>query len=181
MRSRLETLWARVFDAMNLKWIYEPTIEFASTCSENYIPDFLLVDLGVLVEVKPTVSHLDELKDHPEVMRAARCCGSINMPLLAVGQSYVYWWIDADAVLLGFTFHPDLIGAGTGYLQLMPGTKRHVTFVIAGDWDGSRNVTEWECSFWRDHDIPMPNGPAFPDLWNHCVNANQWQPKRRIP
>jgi hypothetical protein len=46
-RSRLEAKWAAFFDFLGWRWEYEP-FDLA-----GWIPDFLLVDAGVLVEVKP--------------------------------------------------------------------------------------------------------------------------------
>jgi hypothetical protein len=52
-RSRLEARWAVFFDALGVKWDYEPEgFEFAD--GTRYLPDFWLPDHGVWVEVKPT-------------------------------------------------------------------------------------------------------------------------------
>ena len=51
MRSRLEARWAVVFDAMGLKWTYEPQGFLLST--GPYLPDFYFEDWGVYVEIKP--------------------------------------------------------------------------------------------------------------------------------
>lgn len=57
-RSRLEARWAVFFDALMIKWEYEP--EGYKTPDGNYLPDFLLPDAwvrssvqGVFFEVKP--------------------------------------------------------------------------------------------------------------------------------
>lgn len=175
MRSRLETLWARVFDALEIKWQYEPTLDFPEEYRAQWLPDFFLFEIGVLVECKPVLGPMSLLKEHGEVLRAARCAKSLRLPLLAVGQSYVNWE-DAGAALLGYTFCPDLIGPGTGYICIRPGTKRWANVMLAGDWDGSHAPFDWPISFWRDNDLF--DEPNFPDLWNHCYNANQWQPRR---
>jgi hypothetical protein len=52
MRSRLEARWAIFFDALNIKWVYEPEgFEFEGI---KYLPDFYLpaFDGGMFVEVK---------------------------------------------------------------------------------------------------------------------------------
>jgi hypothetical protein len=65
MRSRLEARWAVFFDAMGIKWTYEPQ-GFERTKAgtvHRYLPDFFLPDLGTWVEVKPTREALDESKE----------------------------------------------------------------------------------------------------------------------
>lgn len=52
-RSRLEARWAVFFDALGLRWEYEP--EGFATDAGPYLPDFFLPELngGTYVEVKP--------------------------------------------------------------------------------------------------------------------------------
>lgn len=53
-RSRLEARWAVFFDAIGIRYEYEPEgfeIEFAD-CTIRYLPDFYLPDHNVYVEVK---------------------------------------------------------------------------------------------------------------------------------
>lgn len=50
-RSRLEARWAVFFDAMGIKYEYEP--EGFDLPSGRYLPDFFLKDFGVYVEIKP--------------------------------------------------------------------------------------------------------------------------------
>lgn len=57
-RSRLEARWAALFDSYRIRWAYEP--EGFETPSGNYLPDFLLPDLGYYVEVKPGPLMYDE-------------------------------------------------------------------------------------------------------------------------
>lgn len=54
-RSRLEARWAVFFDALGLKWEYEPE-GFELSNGERYLPDFRVQgsDCSVWVEVKPT-------------------------------------------------------------------------------------------------------------------------------
>ena len=50
-RSRLEARWAVFFDAMGIKYEYEPEgFEFDN--HEKYLPDFFLLDFGMFVEIK---------------------------------------------------------------------------------------------------------------------------------
>ncbi len=53
-RSRLEARWAVFFDALNLKWHYEPE-GFALADKEWYLPDFWLPEVGWFCEVKPYI------------------------------------------------------------------------------------------------------------------------------
>lgn len=50
-RSRLEARWAVFFDALGVRWLYEH--EGFATPSGPYLPDFILPDLRLIVEVKP--------------------------------------------------------------------------------------------------------------------------------
>lgn len=50
-RSRLEARWAVFFDAMGVKWLFEH--EGFELPSGRYLPDFLLPDLDLWVEIKP--------------------------------------------------------------------------------------------------------------------------------
>lgn len=50
-RSRLEARWAVFFDAMGIKWVYEP--EGFNIDGLYYLPDFLLPQISTYAEVKP--------------------------------------------------------------------------------------------------------------------------------
>jgi hypothetical protein len=50
-RSRLEARWAVFFDALGIKWEYEP--EGYNTSVGSYLPDFYLPEIRALVEIKP--------------------------------------------------------------------------------------------------------------------------------
>jgi len=51
-RSRLEARWARFFDALSLRWEYEPQ-GFQLPSGACYLPDFWIPELDSYVEVKP--------------------------------------------------------------------------------------------------------------------------------
>lgn len=51
-RSRLEARWARFFDALGLRWEYEPQ-GFQLPSGDCYLPDFWLPGICCYVEVKP--------------------------------------------------------------------------------------------------------------------------------
>lgn len=62
-RSRLEARWAVFFDAAGIKWNYEP--RWIQLESGPYLPDFILPELHLVVEVKPVfngpaIDRLDE-------------------------------------------------------------------------------------------------------------------------
>ncbi len=50
-RSRLEARWAVFFDALGLRWEYEP--EGYELASGKYLPDFWLPSLNIFAEIKP--------------------------------------------------------------------------------------------------------------------------------
>lgn len=60
-RSRLEARWAVLFDAMGIKYLYEPEGYRLSdgTC---YLPDFFLPDMDQFFEVKGVLKLTDERK-----------------------------------------------------------------------------------------------------------------------
>ena len=64
-RSRLEARWAVFFDALNVKYEYEPEGYLMSN-EECYLPDFYLPDMNYYIEVKGKNEHLykdiDKLK-----------------------------------------------------------------------------------------------------------------------
>ena len=80
-RSRLEARWAVFFDALGIRWEYEPQgFTFTTRFAErfNYLPDFHLPDLDTWVEVKGADEEMN--KTHVE-------CAAINLPgeLLILG------------------------------------------------------------------------------------------------
>lgn len=52
-RSRLEARWAIFFDALEIKYDYEP--EAYDLDGLNYLPDFWLPDQEIFIEIKPDV------------------------------------------------------------------------------------------------------------------------------
>lgn len=61
-RSRLEARWATCFDALRIRWEYEPqgfAIEDRSGGKSLYLPDFLLTDHGTWAEIKGSDADLD--------------------------------------------------------------------------------------------------------------------------
>lgn len=58
-RSRLEARWAVFFDAMGIKWQYEPE-GFVLPDGTHYLPDFFLPTMNLWVEVKAKVPEVYE-------------------------------------------------------------------------------------------------------------------------
>lgn len=57
-RSRLEARWAVFFDAVGIRFEYEPE-GFELSSGRKYLPDFWLPDFGIYVEIKPLLSSDD--------------------------------------------------------------------------------------------------------------------------
>jgi hypothetical protein len=83
-RSRLEARWAVVFDALKLKWIYEPE-GFELPDKSRYLPDFL-VETGHprWIEIKPADPTLQEFKKLALLVQGTKQTGIILAG--AVGQ-----------------------------------------------------------------------------------------------
>lgn len=58
-RSRLEARWAVFFDNLGIKWQFEPQGFEVGPRRRRYLPDFLLPDLNIWVEVKGAEDALD--------------------------------------------------------------------------------------------------------------------------
>lgn len=58
-RSRLEARWAVFFDALGLKWQYEPQGYTVGATKRPYLPDFYLPEVQSFVEVKGEKERLD--------------------------------------------------------------------------------------------------------------------------
>jgi hypothetical protein len=59
-RSRLEARWAVFFDTLGVRWEYEPQgYEVGCYETRRYLPDFLLPDSGLWVEVKGSDEAMD--------------------------------------------------------------------------------------------------------------------------
>lgn len=58
-RSRLEARWAVFFDALEIRWDYEP--QTFTDGSLWYVPDFWVTGLSCFIEVKPTLPTKEEM------------------------------------------------------------------------------------------------------------------------
>ena len=112
-RSRLEARWAVFFDALNLKWLYEP--EGFETPSGRYLPDFHVDKYGWF-EVKPRRLTENERE------KAFAVSSHTHEPVYRIGQlpeaygSYCIW--DCDL----------LQGSGMPAEKLDPITAEILTF-----------------------------------------------------
>jgi len=102
-RSRLEARWAVYFDAIGWKWLYEPE-GFSLGDGDFYLPDFLLVDCGLWVEVKAEKPDENELRKAEKLATQSNtsvvfAVGLPNAHELSMGLSGFY----ADACLEGYT------------------------------------------------------------------------------
>lgn len=70
-RSRLEARWAVFFDALGLKWEYEPE-GYDLGEGDWYLPDFYLKDWGMWAEVKPDVPNEGEIRKMWKLSKAFR-------------------------------------------------------------------------------------------------------------
>lgn len=75
-RSRLEARWAVFMDALGVRWLYEP--EGLVFDGELYLPDFVLPDLGYVLEIKPAIN-LSDWPEHP-LFKPARAGETVNFP-----------------------------------------------------------------------------------------------------
>jgi rubredoxin len=60
-RSRLEARWAVFFDALGIKWLYEPE-GFTLEDDTHYLPDFFLPDYNLWIEIKGVMGEYDSHK-----------------------------------------------------------------------------------------------------------------------
>ncbi len=96
-RSRLEARWAVFFDALGIRYEYEPEMqEVGKIQVYNYIPDFFLPDLDLYVEIKGQQPNETELSKAAGWARDVEdiiiLFGNINKPIgwfLAVPYGYV--------------------------------------------------------------------------------------------
>lgn len=111
-RSRLEARWAAFFDALGIRWEYEPF-----DCA-GWIPDFLLPgDPGLLVEVKPAQSFA-EFEASDAAAKADRGARDTGLDVIGVGAVLpassnvgtgvpaIGWFLSSDdgmAVLVSYT------------------------------------------------------------------------------
>lgn len=103
-RSRLEARWAVFFDALEVKWEYEPEgYELGS--DGRYLPDFWLPDDRIWVEVKgvePDQSYIDKLGRFSDGIACAILL-VVGLPLENPVRSHA-WYCLEDAISKQRTF-----------------------------------------------------------------------------
>jgi len=83
-RSRLEARWAVFFDALGIKWEYEPE-GYTIGKFINYLPDFYLKDFGVFIEIKPSIESNNKCSDfYTSIGEPIILCGGIP------GENYMH-------------------------------------------------------------------------------------------
>ena len=91
-RSRLEARWAVFFDAMEIKYQYEPE-GWQLADGTRYLPDFLLERMGMWIEVKSGSPSQKELQKLISLKRetkqpTAMICGTPNFPTFKAARLY---------------------------------------------------------------------------------------------
>lgn len=94
-RSKLEAQWAKFFDAMKIKWIYEPE-GYQLSDGTWYLPDFYLPDSKQWFEVKGVMSN----KDMSKISLLAKDSQKDVVVGLPGGEFYMYSCYFDDTVVL---------------------------------------------------------------------------------
>jgi len=167
-RSRLEARWAVFFDALGIKWEYEPEGFELGFC-ERYLPDFFLPGFhrkeGIFVEVKPENDGFSKAKKFSEL--------SGHSVLLAAGtpDSKLYWLYgtatsyfpdrDNDSfnesdVLMDVLFYAKYLPGGTHGDEYRFFTSPEGGSEIEGD-----NLHNWQECAAIDHAVSAARGARF--------------------
>lgn len=96
-RSRLEARWSKVFDVLELEWLYEPQDFW--TPYGRYLPDFFLSDLNLWWEVKGAAPTQAAINAAHAVAVQTRCCMVMSwgdIPSMQVGNLGLLHWGGAD-------------------------------------------------------------------------------------
>ena len=87
-RSRLEARWAVFFDALGLRWQFEPEgFDLSAHGLGYYLPDFFLPDLNYWIEVKPENFDSRDEDAYRKLGYVAR--GTSARGLLVAGEPYL--------------------------------------------------------------------------------------------
>ena len=93
-RSRLEARWAVFFDALGMKYEYEPE-GYALQNGSAYLPDFYLPTEGMFAEVKPErEGAIDELKKVEQFVMDTKNVVLI-LPTIPAHREPDFWWFTA--------------------------------------------------------------------------------------
>jgi hypothetical protein len=129
-RSRLEARWAAFFDLMRWRWEYEPFD------LPGWIPDFLLCEEDILVEVKPVSDLRNEIARSTmlEMVSAARGRHE-GLLILGVGP-----WERWGCESIGWRWNPtDGDGAWSSV-----GTVGPLSMPILDAWTRAGNAVQWK-------------------------------------
>ena len=164
-RSRLESQWARFFDAMGWPFVYEPFD------LNGWIPDFALqFHEPLLVEVKPALTVEDTLQHRVRIDRSGwnkeALIVGVDLPLLAKTEEYTSH-LDRVPVIgllkeVGFGWAP----AGMFWCD---GCSQPSILSCTGSFT-CRNCG----SDYGDSHINTGNEERFVGAWRACKNASQW-------
>ncbi len=172
MRSRLESKWAYVFDALGWRWEYEP-IDL-----NGWIPDFVLLGLKdfnkpCLVEIKPIFDYHD---DRATIIKIEQALGAPK-PAELRGPNECY---DSDG---WERFYENL-----KYEVLLLGAKPIEVEITDGYWvaTGKPVVIGTALSIgWRlgpgmgwDTDLDLAKQRSLKKAWKHATNSSQWRARR---
>lgn len=104
-RSRLEARWAVFFDAIGVKWIYEPEgYKMKNTC---YLPDFYLPELRHYIEIKP---------DFPSALELTKMCNLANGRNAEHGHHQLHYIICGQPTMPKWK----MLGQSNGQVTLHP-------------------------------------------------------------
>lgn len=152
-RSRLEARWAVFFDAMGIRYEYEPEgFGFGGT---RYLPDFYLPEFGVYVEIKPNDTSV--VKHMGDGNRWERKCSKFRD---CVGKAILICYGDPAENTFQYLFAWDATdGCGGTYEDMATFKERDgMVYLVAND---AR----------KDRDVYVADGFERND---HVITAWQW-------
>jgi hypothetical protein len=147
-RSRLEARWAVFFDALGIKWIYEPE-GYELDCGTLYLPDFFLPEVklwlsdkkGVFLEVKPPVREIEgkwEIfglqSEYPIIMIGELMPEGFDLANYYIEAEKGFWWFVSKNGGDGPYVFCECIGCGK----------------IGIEFDGRSARIDCNCSYYSD-------------------------------
>lgn len=162
-RSRLEARWSVFFDAMNVKWEYEPE-GFENDKGERYLPDFYLHGYDVWCEVKPNdySKHRDIERACSFVTKDLKIRALVLLPGIPdpVYDNSLFWYrcayyntlaqrTEIARVVLDYAKYSDTENKKFFVVQNLYIGKHH-------DIVYPNNIKNWDCV--HDRDIPYGEG-----------------------
>lgn len=162
-RSRLEARWAAMFDLLGWPWEYEP-LDLA-----GYIPDFILPDSGLLIEVKPIVWRPGELSAAAESVRQKIDSAGWAGPSACLG-----------ATLLGESYLGLARQSPTAPNNEPDRARRWIGFICKPRFLNAARVGP---ELWIPHKLKYTPGPTIDEFsdntltfaWREAGNIVQWR------